>query len=119
MNTGSCVSEITFIDGEKGILRYRGFPIEELAEKVTFIQTAYLLLHGDLPDEEQMKSFSGLLNKYSLIHEDMRHFFDGFPRAPTDAHPLHDDKHALDLLPERRLLSLRRTSTPRRRGSSP
>ena len=86
MNTGSCTSEITFIDGDQGILRYRGIPIEELAGKVTFIQTAYLLLHGQMPNEEQLKSFSGKLNKYSLIHEDMRHFFDGFPQG---AHPMH------------------------------
>ncbi len=85
-NTGSCTSEITFIDGEKGILRYRGIPIEELAGKVTFIQTAYLLLHGQLPNEEQLKKFSKLLNHNSLIHEDMRHFFDGFPRG---VHPMH------------------------------
>ncbi len=85
-NTGSCTSEITFIDGEKGVLRYRGIPIEELAGKVTFTQTAYLLLHGQLPNEEQLKKFSKLLNINSLIHEDMRHFFDGFPRG---AHPMH------------------------------
>ena len=85
-NTGSCTSEITFVDGEKGILRYRGIPIEELAGKVTFIQTAYLLLHGQMPSEEQLRNFSKLLNINSLIHEDMRHFFDGFPRV---AHPMH------------------------------
>jgi len=86
MNTGSCTSEITFVDGDKGILRYRGIPIEDLAGHVTFVQTAYLLLHGELPSEQQLMSFSQLLNKYSLIHEDMRHFFDGFPRG---AHPMH------------------------------
>lgn len=85
-NTGSCCSSITFIDGEKGILRYRGIPIEELAGRVTFIETAYLLLHGALPSEQKLKTFSSLLNENSLLHEDMRHFFDGFPRG---AHPMH------------------------------
>ena len=85
-NTGSCTSEITYIDGDKSILRYRGIPIEDLAGKVTFIQTAYLLLHGEIPNEPQLKNFSNLLNINSLLHEDMRHFFDGFPRA---AHPMH------------------------------
>ena len=86
MNTGSCFSEITFIDGENGILRYRGIPVEELAGKATFVETAYLLLHGKLPNQEQRQKFSSLLNENSLLHEDMRHFFDGFPRG---AHPMH------------------------------
>jgi len=86
MNTGSCYSEITYIDGEKGILRYRGIPVEELAAKASFTETAYLLLHGKLPNQEQRQKFSALLNENSLLHEDMRHFFDGFPRG---AHPMH------------------------------
>jgi citrate synthase len=85
-NTGACYSKVTFIDGEKGILRYRGIPVEELAEKATFVQTAYLLLHDRLPNEKQLKAFSSLLNLNSMLHEDMRHFFDGFPRG---AHPMH------------------------------
>jgi len=85
VNTASCYSKITFIDGEKGILRYRGIPIEELVEKATFVETAYLLLHGQLPDVRQQRDFSQLLVRYSLLHEDMRHFFDGFPRG---AHPM-------------------------------
>lgn len=85
-NTGACYSKVTFIDGEKGILRYRGIPVEELAEKATFVQTAYLLLHDRLPNEKQLKAFSSLLNLSSMLHEDMRHFFDGFPRG---AHPMH------------------------------
>ncbi len=85
-NTGACFSTITFIDGEKGILRYRGIPVEELAEKATFIETAYLLLHGKLPSKPQLQAFSQLLNANSMLHEDMRHFFDGFPRG---AHPMH------------------------------
>lgn len=84
-NTGACKSSITYIDGEKGILRYRGFPIEELAEKATFVETIYLLLHGELPNIKDLDNFSSLLNRYSLLHEDMRHFFDGFPAT---AHPM-------------------------------
>ncbi len=86
MNTASCFSEITFIDGEKGILRYRGIPVEKLVRKASFAQVAYLLIHGDLPTEEQRSKFSELLNAHSLLHEDMRHFFDRFPRG---AHPMH------------------------------
>ena len=85
-NTAVCYSRITFIDGEKGILRYRGIPIEELVKTEAFVKVAYLLVHGTLPDEEQSRLFSTLLNKNSLLHEDMRHFFDHFPRG---AHPMH------------------------------
>ena len=84
-NTGSCRSAITFIDGEKGILRYRGYPIEELAEKSTFTEVAYLLLYGELPTTTQLEEFSTFLNESSLIHEDMLHFFVGFPRG---SHPM-------------------------------
>ncbi len=84
-NTGSCKSAITFIDGEKGILRYRGYPIEELAEKSTFTEVAYLLLYGELPTHTQLEEFSTFLNESSLIHEDMLHFFVGFPRG---SHPM-------------------------------
>jgi len=86
MNTGACYSAITYIDGEKGILRYRGIPIEEVAAKLTFVETAYLLLHGTVPTEKQRANYSRLLTERSLLHEDMRHFFDGFPRG---AHPMH------------------------------
>ena len=86
VNTASCYSQITYIDGEKGILRYRGIPIEELVEKVMFVDVAYLLVHGELPNEEQRREFSALLNTSSLMHEDMRHFFDHFPKG---AHPMH------------------------------
>ncbi len=86
VNTASCYSQITYIDGEKGILRYRGIPIEELVQKVMFIDVAYLLVHGELPDEETRREFSSLLNTSSLMHEDMRHFFDHFPKG---AHPMH------------------------------
>ena len=84
-NTGSCQSKITFIDGEKGILRYRGYPIEELANKVKFTDVAYLLLNGELPQNEDKKGFSRQLRKHANIHEDMKRFFDGFP---LNAHPM-------------------------------
>lgn len=84
-NTGACESSITFIDGEKGILRYRGYDIAELAEKSTFIETAYLLIYGALPNRTQLSEFSDLLTENQMLHEDMRHLFDGFP--PT-AHPM-------------------------------
>jgi citrate synthase len=85
MNTASTKSAITFIDGDKGILRYRGIPIEQLAEQSSFIETAYLLIYGDLPNEQQLKQWSETLTRHSLLHEDMKHFFEGFP--PT-AHPM-------------------------------
>jgi citrate synthase len=85
MNTASTTSAITFLDGEKGILRYRGIPIEQLAEKSTFVETAYLLIYGSLPKKGELERFSTLLTRHSLIHEDMKHFFDGFP---STAHPM-------------------------------
>ncbi len=86
MNTAVCRSSITFIDGEKGILRYRGIPIESLMEHYSFTDVAYLLVHGSLPTISEKKNFSHLLNVNSLMHEDMRHFFDHSPRG---AHPMH------------------------------
>lgn len=85
VNTGVCESAITFIDGEKGILRYRGIPIEELAEKSTFVEVAYLLIYGKLPTKEELALFSKGLTRHSLLHEDMIHFFSGFP---STAHPM-------------------------------
>ena len=85
LNTGSCASAITFLDGEKGILRYRGYPIEELAEKSRFVEVAYLLINGKLPDEQEREEWSLLLNRHSMFHEDMRHFF---YRFPDGAHPM-------------------------------
>jgi citrate synthase len=84
-NTGSCMSKITFIDGDSGILRYRGIPIEELAEKASFSEVAYLLIYGNLPNKEEQQLFSSRLTQNSMIHEEMLRFFDGFP--PT-AHPM-------------------------------
>ncbi len=86
MNTAVCLSSITYIDGENGILRYRGIPIELLVERCTFIEVAYLLIHGSLPTISEKKNFSHLLNVNSLMHEDLRHFFD---LAPSGAHPMH------------------------------
>jgi citrate synthase len=85
MNTGSTTSAITYLDGEQGILRYRGYAIEELAEKSDFVETSYLLINGQLPTPEERKKFSTMLTRHSLIHEDMHHFFSGFP--PT-SHPM-------------------------------
>jgi citrate synthase len=84
-NTGSCASDITFIDGEKGILRYRGYPIEELAVKSTFIEVSWLLIHGELPTREQLRQFSDLLTEFQVLHEDMKYHFEGFP---PNAHPM-------------------------------
>ncbi len=80
-NTGACRSAITFIDGEKGILRYRGIPIEQLAEKSRFIEVAYLLIWGELPNETQMQQFSVLLTDNALLHEGLKHHFEGFPAS--------------------------------------
>jgi citrate synthase len=84
-NTGSCKSAITFIDGEQGILRYRGIPIEELAERSTFVETAFLIIYGHLPSQAELRQFSDLLTENSMLHEDMKFHFEGFPR---NAHPM-------------------------------
>lgn len=84
-NTGSCLSDITYIDGDAGILRYRGYPIEELAEKSTFLETSYLLIYGELPSQAELDKFTTSVKDNALIHEDMKRFYDGFPR---DAHPM-------------------------------
>ena len=85
VNTGSCESSITFLDGEKGILQFRGYPIEELAEKSTFIEVAYLLINGELPKKDQLENFTNRIRLHSMIHEDMRHFFEGFSQS---SHPM-------------------------------
>src|ERR1700675_247624 len=84
-NTGSCKSSITFIDGEKGVLRYRGIPIEELAEQSNFLETAYLIIYERLPTHLELRRFSELLAKHELMHEDMKFHFEGFP---PNAHPM-------------------------------
>ena len=85
VNTGSTRSSITFLNGEKGILRYRGYPIEQLAAKCDFVEVGYLLIYGELPSEEQLANFRAKLRSHTMLHEDMRSFYDGFPR---DAHPM-------------------------------
>jgi citrate synthase len=85
VNTASCSSEICYIDGDAGILRYRGYPIEQLAEKSTFIEVSYLLIYGELPTPAQLDEFTSKISRHTLLHEDLKRFFDGFPR---DAHPM-------------------------------
>ena len=85
VNTGSCESNITFIDGDSGILRYRGIPIETLAEKSTFLETSYLLLFGKLPTATELGNFTEEIKQHTMLHEDIKNFYDGFPR---DAHPM-------------------------------
>ncbi len=85
VNTASCRSAITYIDGDAGILRYRGYPIERLAEDSTFLETSYLLIYGELPTADELASFDARIRKHTLLHEDLRSFFGGFPR---DAHPM-------------------------------
>jgi citrate synthase len=84
-NTGSCKSAITYINGEEGILRYRGIPIEQLAANSSFLETSHLLIYGELPTQEELHSFSQNVTRHTLIHEDMKRFYDGFP---PDAHPM-------------------------------
>ncbi len=85
MNTGSCQSSVTFIDGDLGILRYRGYPIEELAEKSSFLEVSYLLLHGNLPSPTQLAEFTHLVTRHTMLQEDIKRFYAGFRK---DAHPM-------------------------------
>ena len=85
LNTGACTSAITFLDGELGILRYRGIPIEQLAEKSTFTEVAHLLIYGKLPSHPELLTWNESLTKHTLIHEDLKRLFSGFPK---DAHPM-------------------------------
>ncbi|HEY7596467.1 MAG TPA: citrate synthase [Actinophytocola sp.] len=85
VNTAACSSEICFIDGDAGILRYRGYPIEQLAQRSTFIEVSYLLIYGELPTRQQLDEFTSKISRHTLLHEDLKRFFDGFPR---DAHPM-------------------------------
>ena len=84
-NTGATQSAITFLDGEQGSLRYRGYPVQEIAEKCDFLDTSYLLIYGELPTKEQAEQFRASLHRHTLLHEDLRWFYNGFPR---DAHPM-------------------------------
>ena len=85
VNTASCRSAITYIDGGAGILRYRGYPIEQLAENSTFLETSHLLIYGELPTAQQLENFDARIRDHTLLHEDLKSFFGGFPR---DAHPM-------------------------------
>ncbi|MGZ4518490.1 MAG: citrate/2-methylcitrate synthase, partial [Mycobacteriaceae bacterium] len=85
VNTAACSSAITYIDGDAGILRYRGYPIEQLAEKSTFAEVSHLLIHGELPNTTELDAFTERIQRHTLLHEDLKRFFDGFPR---DAHPM-------------------------------
>ena len=85
VNTGSCESGITYLDGEKGILRYRGYPIEQLAEKSNFLEVSYLLIYGELPKNKQLNDFEYNVKQHTLLHEDVRHIYQAFPK---DAHPM-------------------------------
>lgn len=85
VNTGSTCSAITFLDGEKGVLRYRGYPVETLAQNCDFLEVAYLLIYGELPNLKQAEDFSNLITNHTMLHEDMKSFYNGFPR---DAHPM-------------------------------
>lgn len=85
VNTGSTKSSITFLDGEKGILRYRGYPIEQIAQHCDFVETSYLLIYGKLPNATELEDFRESIRRHTMIHEDMRSFYNGFPK---DAHPM-------------------------------
>ncbi len=85
VNTASCKSTITYIDGDEGILRYRGYPIEQLASKSSFLEVCYLLIYGVLPTADQLAAFDATIRRHTMLHEDLRAFFNGFPR---DAHPM-------------------------------
>lgn len=85
VNTGSCESSITYLDGEKGILRYRGYPIEQLAEKSNFLEVSFLLIYGELPTNQQLNDFEYNVKQHTLLHEDVRHIYQAFPK---DAHPM-------------------------------
>jgi citrate synthase len=85
VNTASTRSAITYLDGEKGILRYRGYPIESIAEHCDFVETCYLLIYGELPNSAQLDTFRESIRRHTMLHEDMKSFYNGFPR---DAHPM-------------------------------
>jgi hypothetical protein len=100
VNTASCESAITYIDGDAGVLRYRGYPIEELAEKASFLEVSWLLIYGELPTADELNGWKAKIRKHTMLHEDFREFFGGFP---TDAHPMAGAvvgrERAVDLLP--------------------
>src|SRR5574339_861229 len=85
MNTAACKSKITYIDGDKGVLMYRGYPIEQLAEESTYLETAYLILYGELPNKEQLKKWTHEVTMHTMVHENIKKFMEGFT---YDAHPM-------------------------------
>src|SRR3982751_2408623 len=85
VNTAACTSAITYIDGDAGILRYRGYPIDQLAEQSSFLEVTYLLIYGELPTADELADFDSKIRRHTLLHEDLKQFFNGFPR---DAHPM-------------------------------
>jgi len=85
MNTAACESAVTYIDGDAGILRYRGYPIGQLAEQSTFVETSFLLIYGHLPSQDELAAFTHQITRHTMLHEDLRRFFEGFP---ADAHPM-------------------------------
>ena len=85
MNTGAYLSAVTYLDGERGVLRYRGIPIEQLAERSTFLETSFLLIYGGLPTRAELADFTSNVTRHTMLHEDMKNFYEGFPR---DAHPM-------------------------------
>src|SRR4051812_4726412 len=95
MNTASCESQITYIDGDAGILRYRGYPIEQLAGKATFLEVAYLLIKGELPSASELSAFEDRVNRHTLVHEDFRTFMGTFPRG---GHPMAIMSSAINAL---------------------
>ncbi len=100
VNTGSTTSDITFLDGEQGILRYRGYPIEDLAAKCDFVEVAYLLIYGELPTAEQLEDFRNSLRRHTMLHEDMRIVLRRLPaRRPPDGDPQLGGRRAVHLLP--------------------
>ena len=121
VNTASCTSAITYIDGDAGILRYRGYPIEQLAERSSFIETSFLLIYGHLPDERELEDFTTRIREHTMLHEDLKAFFNGFPR---DAHPMPVLSSAVSALTRtdsrpRRSSSAQPSTTSSSRGTSP
>ncbi|MEZ4375524.1 MAG: citrate/2-methylcitrate synthase [Polyangiaceae bacterium] len=98
-NTASCKSSVTFIDGEKGILRYRGYPIEQVATRARFTEVCYLLIYGHRPNKEELATFRERMTKHTLLHEDMKKFYEGYVRRTPDGHHGRDGREPLDLLP--------------------
>jgi citrate synthase len=111
VNTASCRSAITYIDGDAGILRYRGYPIEQLAESSTFLETSHLLIYGELPTAVELADFDARIRRHTLLHEDLRSFLAGF--LPADAHPMPVLSSAVSALSRSTRTALAR-STPSR-----